>query len=109
MFRLQPLEGLAPVEKVTEALCTIQQPQSCTVEQGGNALQRQNMFSFYVHSSMFNFSGFQPHDIFYGTMIQDLTRAVWGDTSIAVRNLMRAALQVCAIDAGSQVLLNLYN
>ena len=52
------------------------------------------MFSFYVHSSMFNFSGFQPHDVFYGTMIQDLTRAVWGDTSIAVRNLMRAALQV---------------
>lgn len=93
--RLQPLEALAPKNKVAEALCThLKAPQSCTIQQGGNSLQRQNMFSFYVHSSMLNFSGFQPHDVFYGTMIQDLTHAIWGDTSTAVRNLMSTALKV---------------
>lgn len=52
------------------------------------------MFSFYVHSSMVNFTAFKPTDLFHGTLIKDLTRAVWGDTSDAVRNLMVAALQV---------------
>ena len=52
------------------------------------------MFSFYVHSSLVNFTGFRPDDVFYGTLIQDLTKAVWGDTSVAVRSLMQNALKV---------------
>lgn len=67
---------------------------SCALEKGGNSLQQQSLFSFYVHSSMVNFTDFLPSDVFHGTLIKDLTKAVWGDTSDAVRNLMLAALQV---------------
>ena len=70
-MQVAALAGLAPAAAVQTALCSGSQvAHSCALEQGGSALQRQAMFSFYVHSSLVNFTGFAPDDVFYGTLIQ---------------------------------------
>ena len=49
---------------------------ACALEQGGSSLQRQLLFSFYTHSTMVNFTGFLPSDVFHGTLIQGLAKPV---------------------------------
>ena len=54
--------------------------------------QQQMLFTLYVHSSLLGFSGFQPGDVFHGTLIRNLTHAEAGDSTAAVRQLLQAAL-----------------
>lgn len=67
--------------------------EACTPE-AGTLLQRQYLFSVYVHSSRLEgFSDFSPDSPFYGTLLPETHEASWGDTTPATRQLLRAALK----------------
>ena len=47
----------------------------CDPIQGSNARLQQLLFSLYVHSSRLEFRGFSKDDVFFGTLIRNLTHA----------------------------------
>lgn len=97
LSRLRPLSGLVPVTSFVFAWCrpnSFMRPQACRHRQSLNALQRQSLFRFYLHSSQPNGTTPYQHDIFHGTQIPFYGRPKWGDSTDAVRGLMQTALQV---------------
>lgn len=91
----KPLMGTQAVE---QAFCNQGGPLpalalgSCDATHAPSVRQRQLLFTFYVHSSLLSFSEFLPGDLFHGTLIRNLSHAQRGDTTAAVRQLLRAAL-----------------
>ena len=73
----------------------------CVFDPRAPVLKQQFLYTVYVHSSLMEFTDFPADSMFAGTLVKNLTRAEWGDTSPAVQSLLKAALQARVLSGHS--------